>query len=289
MNKMLVTGATGNVGSVVVRELRRHGAPVRAVVRDRGKAAGMLGGDVELMTGDFADAASVRRAMEGVDGLFLACSNQPRQVEFENGLIDAARETGVSRIVKLSAHGAEIGSPVAFWDWHGRIEEHLAASGIPSVVLRPTFAMTNILGSVEQIQQAGSLFVPAADARVAMVDPRDIAAVVAIALTGGEHDGKTYTITGPEAITFERVAENLSIAAGRHIQFVPVPDDAAQQALIATGIPEFVAGQIVTIFGILRQGAQNLTTGVVRDVTGREPNSFARFANDYAQLFQAAA
>jgi uncharacterized protein YbjT (DUF2867 family) len=289
MNKVLVTGATGNVGSSVVRELRSRGVPVRAFVRDRGKAAGMLGGDVELVTGDFADAASVRRAMEGVDRVLVACSNQPRQVEFECGVIDAAREAGMTRIVKLSALGAEVGSSVAFWDWHGRIEEHLAMSGIPAVVLRPTFNMTNLLGSAEQIRQAGSLFVPAGGACVAMVDPRDIAAVAAVALTENAHDGKTYVITGPEAITFERVAEELSVVAGRQIQFVPVPDEAARQALVATGMPEFVAGQIVAVFGILRQGAQDRTTGIVRDLTGREPRCFARFAHDYAQLFRVAA
>src|SRR5215211_9093249 len=105
----------------------------------------MFGDGVETVTGDFADAASVRRAVSGVDRVFLACANVPRQVEFENGVIDAARQAGVRRIVKLSALGAEIGSPVAFWDWHGRIEEHLLTSGIPAVVLRPTFSMTNLL------------------------------------------------------------------------------------------------------------------------------------------------
>ncbi len=288
MTKILVTGATGNVGSHVVRELQERGASVRAFVRDPGKAAAMLGDGVELASGDFSDAASVRRAVEGVESVFLACANDPRQVEYETGVIDAAREAGVRRIVKLSALGAEIGSPVAFWDWHGRIEEHLRASGVPAVVLRPTFNMTNLLGSAEGVRHAGSLFAPADGARVAMIDPGDVAAVAAVALTEDEHDGETYTLTGPEAITFERVAEELSSAAGQRVQFVAVPDEAARQALVEAGMPEFVAGQIVAMFGFLRRGDQDRTTDTVHALTGREPRTFAEFARDHAGIFRRA-
>ena len=101
MQRILVTGATGNVGSRVVHELRGRGVPVRAFVRDRDKAAGMLGGDVELAIGDFGDPGSIRAALDGVDGVFLACSNQPQQVEHETRVIDAAEEAGVLRIVSL--------------------------------------------------------------------------------------------------------------------------------------------------------------------------------------------
>lgn len=285
MKKMLVTGATGNVGSLVVRELQGRGISVRAFVRDPDKAAAMLDDGVELVFGDFSNPESVRRALEGVEGVFLACANDPRQVEYETGVIDAARQAGVMRIVKLSALGAEIGSPIAFWDWHGRIEEHLRASGVRFVVLRPTFNMTNLLGSAEAVRHTGSLFAPADGARVAMIDPRDIAAVAAIALAEDTHDGKTCTLTGPEAITFERVTEELSAVAGRRVEFVAVPDEAARQGMIEQGMPEFVAGQIVAVFGFLRRGAQDRTTDTVRALTGREPRGFAEFARDRAGLF----
>src|SRR5919112_5134149 len=107
MKKILVTGATGNVGSRVVHELRGRGVPVRAFVRDAERATGMPGESVELAVGDFGDPGSIRAALDGVDGVFLACSNQPRQVEYEASVIDAAEEAGVRRIVKLSALGAE--------------------------------------------------------------------------------------------------------------------------------------------------------------------------------------
>ncbi len=286
MTKVLVTGATGNVGSQVIQELKARSENVRAFVRDAERAAGMFGDGVEIALGDFGDAGSLRTALDGVDGVFLACSNQPRQVEYETRVIDAAKEAGVRRIVKLSALGAEIGSPVAFWDWHGRIEEHLLASGVPSVILRPAFSMANLLGSAEAVGQTGMLFLPAGGASVAMIDPRDVGAVAAgAALTEDGHDGPAYTLTGPEAITFERVAEGLSAATGRHVQFVSVPDEAARQSMTEQGLPEFVAGQIVKVFGFLRRGMQASPTGMVQDLTGHEPRGFAEFARDHARLF----
>src|SRR5918998_1074413 len=195
MKKVLVTGATGNVGSRVVGKLRDLGVPVRAFARDAGQAAAVLGDGVEVAVGDFADAASVRRALDGVEGVFLACANVPSQVEHETTVIDAAAGAGVRRVVKLSAFGAEVGSPVAFWDWHGRVEDHLRASGVPAVVLRPTFFMTNLLGAAEQVRHEGALFAPAGGARVAMIDPADVAAVAAVALTEDGHDGRAYTST----------------------------------------------------------------------------------------------
>ncbi len=289
MQKILVSGATGNVGSRVVHELRGRGVPVRAFVRDRDKAAGMLGDDVELAVGDFGDAGSLRAALDGVDGVFLACSNQPQQVEHENRVIDAAAEAGVRRIVKLSALGTEVGSPVAFWDWHARIENHLRASGVPFVILRPMFGMANLLASAEAVQYTGKLFAPAGDAGISMIHPQDVAAVASVTMTEDGHEGKLYTLTGPEAITFGQVAGYLWTALGREVEYVNVPDEAAMQGMVEQGLPELVTGQIVTVFGVLRSGAQEWTTGTVRTLTGRDPIGFAEFAREHAPLFGKAA
>ena len=285
MKKILVTGATGNVGSRVVHELRGRGIPLRAFVRDAERAAGMLGEDVELAVGDFGDPGSIRAALDGVDGVFLACSNQQQQVEHETSVIDAAKAAGVRRIVKLSALGAEIGSPVAFWDWHARIENHLRASGVPFVNLRPTFGMANLLASAEAVRYTGKLFAPAGDAGISMVHPQDVAAVSSVALVEDGHEGGTYTLTGPEVITFGQVAGYLWEALGRKVEYLNVPDEVALQSMIEQGLPEFVAGQIVTVFGILRDGAQERTTGTVQSLTGRKPRGFSDFASEHANLF----
>lgn len=285
MTKVLVTGATGNVGSQVVRELRRRGVSVRAFVRDPDKAAAMLGDGVEPVSGDFGDPGSIRAALDGMDGVFLACANDPRQVEYETNVIDAAAAAGVRRIVKLSAIGAEVGSPLAFWDAHGRIEQHLRASGLPATILHPGFYMTNVLGSAEAIKHTGKLFASADGARIAMIDSRDVGTAAAIALTEDGHNGKTYTLTGPEAITYYEVAGHLSEATGRRLDFVDVPDEAARQGMVEAGTPEWFADNLVTLFGFLRQGAAAQTTDTVWALTGNKPRSFGDFARDNAILF----
>ncbi|HEV2922373.1 MAG TPA: SDR family oxidoreductase, partial [Actinomycetota bacterium] len=263
MHTTLVTGATGNVGSAVVGELAARGMPVRAFVRDPARAAAALGPDLELAVGDFADPASIQAALEGIDVVFLACGNLPPQLDYETNVIDAAARAGVRRLVKLSALGAEPGSRVAFWDWHARIERHLEASGVPSVVLRPRYYMTNLLGFVETIRSTGTVFAPAEGVKVPMIDPRDVAATAAALLAGDAHDGRTYELTGSEPVTFTDVAAHLSEVTGRQVRFVPVPEVAALEGLGQAGVPDWLAENIVAVFRMLRDDPSAQVTDTV--------------------------
>ncbi len=183
MTRILVTGATGNVGRTVTSLLADNPAVrVRALVRDAVASASSLPPTAELAVGDFTDPDSLDAALDGVDAVYLACGNVVAQVDHECTVIDRAAAAGVRRLVKLSARGAEIGSPVAFWHWHALIEAHLTASGIPSVVLRPSFLMTNLLAVADAVRDHGLVIAPAAHARISMVDPRDVAAVAAAVL-----------------------------------------------------------------------------------------------------------
>ena len=133
---LLITGATGVVGSHVVRALLERDAPVRVFARDPDKARGLFGRHVDVAVGDFAEPATFRAALAGVDRVFLSCADHPLRVGWERDAIDEAVDAGVSRVVKLSAIGAAPGARVAFWDWHGQVEEHLRAAPVPSVILR---------------------------------------------------------------------------------------------------------------------------------------------------------
>jgi uncharacterized protein YbjT (DUF2867 family) len=285
MTTILVTGATGAVGTALVSGLSAQGQNVRALVHNPDRARQLSGSDAEIVFADYADLPSVRAALDNVDSVFLACGNVPDQVEYECTVIDEAEKVGVERIVKLSARGAAIGSRVAYWDWHGLIERHLQASGVPSVVLQPGFMMTNLLAAADQVRHQGMFFAPAADARIAMIDPHDVAAVAAVALTADGHGGQTYVLTGPEAITYQRVARELSAVTGRSVGYVDIPDEAATAALIEAGLPPFVAQQVVTVFGELRAGVQAAATDTVQALTGQSARSFAAFARGRATAF----
>lgn len=284
---VLVTAATGTVGAQVVRELGERGVAARAFVRDRERAARVLGDGVELVAGDFSDRDSLERALRGIDRLFLACGNVPAQVEHERAAIDAARVAGVGRVVKLSGPRAAVDSPLLFERWHGEIEDHLIRSGLPSVLLHPSAYMTNLLANAETIKGIGRLFAPAGTAEITYVDPRDVAAAAAAALAEDGHDGETHTLTGPEAITYERIARELSAATGRSVEYVDVPDEAARQSMRDAGLPAMMADTIADVFASQRAGSMARTTDGVRALTGREPRTFARFARDHAALFGA--
>jgi len=285
--KVLITGATGNVGSHTIRTLAEHGVDVRAFVRDRDKARNMFGGDIELAVGDFADRDSIDRAMHGVDRLLLACGNVPGQIDHECAAIDAAKAAGVSKVVKLSSPDPAVDSPLIFDRWHGEIERHLVSSGLPWVLLRPRTYMTNLLAYAETIRQTGTLFAPAGAARVTFVDPVDVGAAAAAALVDGGNDGWSYTLTGPEAIGFERVARELSELAptGDRIEYVDIPDDAARAALLDAGLPGFVADFVVGVFQSQRTGSMSETTDAVRTLTGREPRTIGQFLRANAAAF----
>jgi uncharacterized protein YbjT (DUF2867 family) len=285
---ILVTGATGSIGSRVVAELRDRGAEVRAFVRDPDRAAALLGDDVELAVGDFADGDSVGRALKGAEGVFLACSNAPAQVDYEIGAIEAARVAGVRRVVKLSASAAAVDSPLLFPRWHGLIDRHLVRSGLPAVRICPGFFMSTLLMSADTVRATDRLFAPAGRARIAMVHPRDVAAAAAVTLTEPGHEGARYVLTGPRAITYDEVAAQLSEATGRPIEFVDLTDEAAQQAMLESGMPPAVAEFLVRLFRALRQGLDETTSGTVRALTGAEPRGFAEFAREHAAAFGAA-
>jgi uncharacterized protein YbjT (DUF2867 family) len=281
----LVTGATGNVGGHVVDELLARGAAVRAFVRDPARAAERFGADVEVAVGDFADPAAIRAAVKGIDRVFLASADGPSKVEHEVAVIDAAAAAGVRLIVKASTAFAQAGSRLAPFDWNGRSEDHLRRSGVPATVLRSHFYMTNLLAAAEQVRAGGPLVAPAGEGRVAMIDPRDVAAVAAAVLAGDGHEGRTYELTGPEAVSYADAARELSHATGASIEYVDAPADAARQGLEASGMPGWLVDHLVGVFSLIRSGAFERTTETVRELTGREPRSLAQFAHDHASLY----
>lgn len=282
MNTILVTGATGNVGSHLVGELHRRGQPVRAFARDAAKARALLGDDVELAIGDYGDPSSVAAAFDGVDRLFLLTPSHPDMVSYERSVLEAATAANVQRVVKMSTNAADPRSDGRFARWQGQCEELLRASGIPSVILHSSFHMTNVLASAESIRRAGMIYAPLEDAKIAMIDRRDLAAVAALALTEDDHEGRIYHLTGPEAITYHDVAVEVSRVLGKVVTYVNVPDAAAIEATLRAGAPEWLAHGVGEVNRQVKNGIAAQPTEVARVLLGREPHSFADFARDIA-------
>lgn len=283
---ILVIGATGTVGSEVVRQLRAKGQDVRALVRSAEKAAAVEEAGATAVVGDVATPDSLGPALDGVDHVFLVLPGGPDQVELETNVIDAVKAAGDIHLVKLSVMGADPDAPVRFGANHGKVEQVLAASGVAHTLLRPTDFMQNSFAWAGPIQSDGRVYSPNAEAQIASIDVRDIAAVAVVALTEPGHDGNTYELTGPEALTRREQVATVASAIGLEVEFVPVSNDQARDSMLEAGYPEYAVGGLHELFEhVYDPGyAAQLRPGV-KDATGNEPRSWADFAGDNAKVF----
>src|SRR5450432_1287764 len=191
MTMILVTGGTGATGGELLRRLSARGTPVRALVRNAGRAAALssLPG-VEVVEGDMARPETLAAALRGIDRAMLISSSDPAMLDVQSNFIDAARQAGVAHVVKLSGIMPELDSPFRFARMHGQIEKHLEASGMAFTHLRAGEFMSSYFRQVPNIVARGALFLPMENAKIASIDLGDIAEVALITLTGSGHEGK---------------------------------------------------------------------------------------------------
>jgi len=284
---ILITSAPGNNANAVIRELTTAGVRVRALLRNPNSAGEIKGPLVEVAVGDFLNPASLDAALRGVEKAFLIPPTDPRSVEMQVNFIRAAKRAGTRHVVKLSVNGADVNSPVRVARWHAEGEKELEASGIPFTHLRPNAFMQNLLGLAPTIVSQSEFYQPAADGKVSHIDVRDIAAVAAKALTGNGHQGKTYVITGPEALSYDEVAAKLSAAIGRSVKYVNVTPEDFKKSLLGWGIPEYMADGLNEFFAAIRAGYCAVVTNTVEEVAQRKPISFDNFVRDFADAFTA--
>jgi uncharacterized protein YbjT (DUF2867 family) len=274
---MLVTGATGTIGSEVFRRLVATGERPRALVRDARSARLRLGDRAEYAVGDLDVPETLDAALAGVDRVFLLTRQSSRQGAQERHVIAAAQRAGVRRVVKLSVFRADERSPLRIARQHRDTELALAASGLVYAVVRPVFLMQNLLAMVR-----GRVIRTATHhGRVAMVDARDVAATAVAALTGSDGHAKTYTLTGPQPLSFDEVAAILTRQTGAPVRHEHVAPDAVRRAIAAGGAEAWFAEDMARLHGMLAAGYEDLVTDDVRAATGTAPGTLAEFASDY--------
>ena len=285
---ILITGGSGNVGTELIKILMARGVPFRVMVRSPETVQKMAPrASVEVVAGDFNDAATIERALTGIDRAFLLTPSSEQAEAQQSTFVEAARRGGVQHIVKLSQLAAAEDSPVRFLRYHAAVERAIRASGLQYTFLRPNLFMQGFLGFRHSITAEGKFFAAAGDAEISAIDVRDIAAVAAAALTGEGHVGRTYDLTGPEALTHRDMAERLSDALERRVEFVDVSPDVMRGALIAVGLPVWQAEGLIEDYAHYRRGEASAVTSGVRDGAGTAPRTFADFARDYAPAFSA--
>jgi uncharacterized protein YbjT (DUF2867 family) len=274
---ILIIGGRSKIGEALIGDLLALGQQIRALVRPGEPADGIPGG-LETVAGDLADEGSLVTAMGGVEKVFLLSSPHPDAVTWHRNAIDAARRTQVQLLVRSSILGADRESAAEFITAHTASDRYLEGSGLPYVIVRPNLFLQNIPEStLPAIDASGNFYVNAGQARISMVDARDVAAVAAAALTGDGHAGGHYDVTGPQALSYSDVAAKLTSALGRQISYVDAPDEAVRQALLGAGLNEWFAGALVGLYQDYRRsgtdGYAAKVTETVQRLTGRPARS----------------
>jgi uncharacterized protein YbjT (DUF2867 family) len=288
---ILVIGGRSKIGAALIGDLLARGQRVRALVR-AGEAAGTLPTGAEAVTGDLADEGSLVTAMEGVEKVFLLSSPHSQAVSWHRNAIDAARRTQVQLLVRSSILGADRESPAEFITAHTVSDRYLEDSGLPHVIVRPNLFLQNIPEStIPSIDASGTLYLDAGEARISMVDTRDVAAAAAAVLTQPGHAGAHYDVTGPEALSYADVAAKLTNAMRRRISYVAAPDDTVREALLGAGLDEWFATALVGLYQDYRRsgtdGYAARVTSTVERLTGRPPRSLDTLLGEIAPSLRA--
>jgi len=280
---ILITGATGNIGRELVRNLAAKGAHTRALVRDPARAAEVLG-RAQCVVGDLDQPTTLTPAFAGVTKLFLLTPGIG--TEHVAAAIAAARAAGVRHVVHLSSYNV-LGDPVpAMGRWHHEREEIIRDSGIPATFLRPGGLMSNALEWVSTINDGGFVLDPLGPGRTALIDPADVAAVAALALSQDGHEGRQYTLTGDEALTVSEQVDVIARTIGRDIEVRQVATSAEALAFrYPDGAPPELAKALLEGLTILRADTVGFRTETAQLLLGRAPRTFADWCARNASAF----
>ncbi|BCY09623.1 NmrA family NAD(P)-binding protein [Actinoplanes sp. L3-i22] len=267
---VLVTGATGRVGSEAVRLLTAARNPARALVRDASRAPH----GAEIAVGDFDRPDTLDAAMRGIDTVLLVSPAVPAQ---EIAVIDSAVRHGVTHIVKVTSK-ASADSPVDRRRGQARIEAHLLASGVAYTLLRSNAYPQNLFALAPMVKQTRGFLMSAGDGRVGLTDARDVAAAAAAILTApAPHAAKTYLLTGPELVTYADVARELTDALGYPVEYRRTSPEDHRSVMILAGLPEPVATSNAQAFGLIAQGDAAWLSDDVESLTGDRPRGLHAF------------
>lgn len=290
---ILVVGGGSKIGQALIGELIAKGEAVRVLVRSRESPAS-LPAAVEPAMGDLADVDSLRAAVDGAERMFLLCGPDEGEVQLNRNAIAAASQAGTQLVVRSSILGADAASEATFVRDHGICDSYLARSGVPYAIVRPNLFMQNITETtVPSITADGSFYANAGQARMSMVDTRDVAAVATRLLTEPGHEGETCDVTGPEALSYNDVATKLSSVVRRMITYVDASDDAIRGALSGYGMGDWLAGGLVELFQDYRRSGTDGYAAKVADtverLTGRAPRTLDQLLAEQTAAIRAQA
>jgi uncharacterized protein YbjT (DUF2867 family) len=280
---IIVAGATGTVGRELVKLLAATQTSARALVRDPSKAKNL---GIDTVQGDLADPASLDRAFDGANHLFLLSSAAENQVQLQHNALEAAKRARFHHVVKLSGLGANPASPIQIARWHAETEQELKASGIGWTILQPHFFAQNLLGNAPTIRAEGAIYGSVGSGKIPFVDVRDIATVAFATLTQPGYMGRTFVLTGGGAYSYDEAAQLIGKAIGKPVRYVDLAPEVMEKNLVEAGIPAWFAKQLVLLLGFFRSGAAAEVTPTIQEITRRPARTLEDFVRDHVAAFQ---
>ena len=285
LGTVLVTGATGTVGSVLARLLAENGTSVRAVSR-RGLSPDPKAKGIDARAVDLREPQAVAAALTGVQRLFLATPLEEDMAAVAARVVEQARRAGVRQVVRLSAFGAG-GGATRLAAIHAQTEECLRRSGLAWVSLRPNAFMQNTIGEFAgSIRRHSRFHAPQGDGRVSVIDARDVAAVAARLLTQSPPTTGCFDLTGPEALSNHDIASLLTQALGHPVDYLDTPPGETRATLLAAGVSRWLTDIVMELYELSARGGAARVSSQVSELLGRPPIAFRQFAADHADAFR---
>lgn len=284
--RVLVTGATGNIGSVVLATLAEQEVDVIAGLSGNDRQAGIPPG-MSWRVCDFQDEEKLAQALHGVDSVFLLVPFAEHMVAWGRQFVRAASSAGVRFVLRLSGLAAAIDSESAIGRLHGQIDEAVRESGVPYCVLRANAFMQNFSGLYGgMMRRTGALFLPEDDARLNFIDTRDIGiAAATIMMRPQAHKGRTYDLDGPEALGNEDTVRIISEVAGTRFEYRPISAAQANASYRELGICDWKIEVLDSLEAFIRDGNAARQSAEIGDLMGRPPTKFEDFARDYRNFW----
>jgi len=284
---ILLTGITGNIGGATARALLAQGAKFRALVRDTAKAAAWAAQGVELVQADLEDAASVKRALAGVDCALLVLPNGEFQERLETSFVRTAKESGLPWIIKLSSPEAIRGTQSPIPLAHIAAEDAIMASGMKWTLVRPSFYMQNFRGSLKAARATGKLSMPMGSGTVALTDNQDAGAFIAHVLTdpnAAQHHSQCYDITGPDPVmNFHDIARAIGDVIGQPVAYDDCDAKAFQEAIRPFHRNQWHSDAVARLFAEIADGrTPGHKTDTFQKIMGRPGRSLHEYLQSLA-------
>ncbi|HEX4246752.1 MAG TPA: NAD(P)H-binding protein [Pseudonocardia sp.] len=286
--RVLVIGATGNVGVPTVLGLLERGADVRVLVRNEGKArelfAGVGPGRLEIVAGELTDSATVAAAVPGADVAFLALHSVGPSGELQRAVIGALAEAGLPRLVRLSVLSTSHTSPGLNQRGHAVLDDVAEATGLVYTSLRPAIFMTAVLDAAAQVRVGGGWIGTAETGRNPLIDPRDVATTAVEVLLDPAKQGQHYDLTGPALYSWSEAASALADVLGRPVEFTVV-DEPTLREKAARRVPDWMVELLLARERAVETGDNERLTDWVQRLTGAAPRTLQAYLREHRAEF----